>query len=113
MSSNLADFKGYQLFLVVLFFGETCLVNAGRRKQGKQILFISIICPNVTFSILVIPVDLSCPEDHYQCRNPEQCVAFENLCTIDWNFGTISQNPSHRCYDQLYCKQGVCFKVFT
>lgn len=57
---------------------------------------------------LVVPADSSCPEDHYQCRNPEQCVTFENLCTVDWNFGTISQDASHRCYDQLYCKQGRC-----
>jgi len=54
------------------------------------------------YVFLVVPADSSCPEDHYQCRNPEQCVAFENLCTVDWNFGTISQDASHRCYDQLY-----------
>ena len=64
------------------------------------------------YVFLVVPADSSCPEDHYQCRNPEQCVAFENLCTVDWNFGTISQDASHRCYDQLYCKQGVCRRIF-
>ena len=61
---------------------------------------------------LSVLADSPCPKDHYQCRNPEQCVAFENLCTVDWNFGTITQEASHRCYDQLYCKQGVCRRIF-